>query len=236
MSVQEPANTAARSLYQAMIGAPGPEAIGWTGSPGFRPQRGRGDGNGNVESVLILGAGIGGLTAAYELSKLGYSCTVLEARPHPGGRSRTVRRGDRLYEIGPSGAPYLTHTCSFDQGLYLNLGPGRIPYHHRRVLKHCRDLQVPLEPYVMEATANLIAVSQDGPVRWHSIQVANDTRGHLAAFLASKLTGEDEFAGKLRDLLRVFGDLDADGEYHGSTRSGYAEDLDVLTSRSPWPR
>src|SRR5471032_1407136 len=41
--------------------------------------------------IVILGAGLAGLTAAYELGKLGYDCTVLEARARPGGRCWSVR-------------------------------------------------------------------------------------------------------------------------------------------------
>ena len=37
--------------------------------------------------VAILGAGIAGLIAAYELRKAGFDCTVLEARDRPGGRN-----------------------------------------------------------------------------------------------------------------------------------------------------
>jgi monoamine oxidase len=37
--------------------------------------------------VVILGAGIAGLSAAYELGKAGYDCTVLEARDRSGGRN-----------------------------------------------------------------------------------------------------------------------------------------------------
>ncbi|MGH3387263.1 MAG: FAD-dependent oxidoreductase, partial [Actinomadura sp.] len=45
--------------------------------------------------VVVLGAGIAGLTAAYELGKAGYDCTVLEAQDRVGGRNRTLRGGDR---------------------------------------------------------------------------------------------------------------------------------------------
>jgi len=46
--------------------------------------------------VVILGAGMAGLSAAYELGKAGYDCTVLEARDRVGGRNWTVRRGATL--------------------------------------------------------------------------------------------------------------------------------------------
>src|SRR5882672_4785768 len=44
--------------------------------------------------VLILGGGISGLTAAYELNKKGYSVQVLEASHRAGGRNMTLRSGD----------------------------------------------------------------------------------------------------------------------------------------------
>ncbi|HHW86783.1 MAG TPA: FAD-dependent oxidoreductase, partial [Chloroflexi bacterium] len=42
-------------------------------------------------SVLVIGAGIAGLSAARELQRLGYTVTVLEARNRIGGRVWTVR-------------------------------------------------------------------------------------------------------------------------------------------------
>ena len=50
-------------------------------------------GSGKGIKVAILGAGIAGLVAAYELRKAGYDVTVLEARDRPGGRAWSVRRG-----------------------------------------------------------------------------------------------------------------------------------------------
>ncbi|MFF7358675.1 flavin monoamine oxidase family protein [Streptomyces filipinensis] len=150
--------------------------------------------------MLILGAGVGGLTAAYELSRLGCKCTVLEPQTRTGGRNRTARKGDKLYELdGKGDSPVLTHTCAFDKGLYLNLGPGRIPYHHRRVLQYCTDLGVSLEPYIMETAANVLhRAGHTPPGRpWRNGRIANDTRGHLAALLSATLTGRDEFTGLL---------------------------------------
>jgi monoamine oxidase len=37
-------------------------------------------GSGNGKRVVILGAGMAGMTAAYRLSKAGYHCRILEAR------------------------------------------------------------------------------------------------------------------------------------------------------------
>ena len=64
--------------------------------------------------VVILGAGLAGMTAAYELGKVGYDCRVLEARARPGGRVLTVRRGTVSEEEGPG------QTAGFDDDLYFN--------------------------------------------------------------------------------------------------------------------
>ncbi|RBL65843.1 monoamine oxidase, partial [Pseudomonas sp. MWU13-2625] len=51
---------------------------------------------GKGASVVVIGAGIGGLVSAYELSKAGFKVTLLEARDRVGGRNWTVRGGDRV--------------------------------------------------------------------------------------------------------------------------------------------
>ncbi len=48
-------------------------------------------GNAGGTKVLILGAGLAGMTAAFELGKLGYNVTILEARDFAGGRCQTAR-------------------------------------------------------------------------------------------------------------------------------------------------
>src|SRR5262245_43866365 len=51
------------------------------------------------KKVIIIGAGLAGLAAAYELAELGHHVTILEARSRPGGRVLTIREpfSDGLY-------------------------------------------------------------------------------------------------------------------------------------------
>ena len=51
--------------------------------------------------VAIIGAGPAGLTAAYQLTKAGYSVTVIERDPvYVGGISRTVEHDGYRFDIG----------------------------------------------------------------------------------------------------------------------------------------
>ena len=52
------------------------------------------------KKIVILGAGIAGLTATYELGLAGYDCTILEAKSFAGGRNWTIRKGTSVAEIG----------------------------------------------------------------------------------------------------------------------------------------
>ena len=94
-------------------------------------------------SVVILGAGLAGMTAAIELRRAGYSVQILEYNSRPGGRNWTLRGGDAYTELGGA-----TQRCEFDAGLYFNPGPWRIPYHHHAILDYCRRFDVALEPFI----------------------------------------------------------------------------------------
>lgn len=203
---------------------------------------------GQGKSVLILGAGIGGLAAAYELTRAGYSCEIVEAQDRAGGRSLTARQGSVIREKSEEHG-VTEQVCKFDDGLYLNMGPGRLPYHHRRILHYCRELGVPLEIYVMETTANLFQTPAafNGAAQVNR-RVANDTRGYISELLAKAVRGkklDDELGEGDRDrllsLLEVFGDLgvgDCEGScdpyaYCGSTRSGCETGPTVYQPCSP---
>lgn len=52
------------------------------------------------DSVIVVGAGVAGLTAAYRLRKAGLDVTVLEAEDHVGGRMVTVERDGFRMDTG----------------------------------------------------------------------------------------------------------------------------------------
>jgi 1-hydroxycarotenoid 3,4-desaturase len=52
--------------------------------------------------VAVIGAGIGGLTAAIDLANAGFEVMVFERADHPGGKVRTVGMADRLLDAGPT--------------------------------------------------------------------------------------------------------------------------------------
>src|SRR3954465_1021608 len=126
------------AMYHAMT------SLGFASDSGYKgPIRLEGDPKG--ASVLILGAGLAGMSAALELRKAGYKVEVLEFNGRPGGRNWTLRGGDRFTELGG-----ISQTCEFEQGLYINPGPWRIPYHHHAVLDYCKRLGVALEPLIQQ--------------------------------------------------------------------------------------
>ncbi len=84
--------------------------------------------SGPAKKVLILGAGMAGLVAGYELAKLGHDVTLLEARTRPGGRVHTLRE-------------------PFSDGLYAEAGAARIPNNHDLTLKYVKEFSLPLEPF-----------------------------------------------------------------------------------------
>ena len=53
--------------------------------------------------VAVLGAGIAGLTTAYQLQKRGHDVVVFEARDSVGGNIRTEHRDGFTIEWGPNG-------------------------------------------------------------------------------------------------------------------------------------
>lgn len=182
-------------------------------------------GSGAGRSVAILGAGISGMTAAYELSKAGYRCTILEATGRTGGRSLTARGGDVLREEGSS------QRVGFESGqhMYANMGPARIPYHHTALLDYCKAFGVALEVFTNDNRAAFFHNRERfGGKPVTARQVHTDTRGYVAELLAKAVSANalDKELGKeekeaILGMLTEFGGLNPDRLYKGSSRSGY---------------
>lgn len=179
---------------------------------------------GKGAKVLVLGAGVAGLVLTYELERAGFDVRLLEARARVGGRSWTVRGGDRVELIGTA-----DQTAGFSDGLYFNAGPARIPSNHQGLLSYCRKLGVNLEVEINVSRSNLLqsdTAFSGKPIQER--QAVNDVRGEISALLAratnrgaldQDLTGDDK--ARLVQFLRAYGDLAPDLTYAGSERSGY---------------
>ncbi|MCY4357599.1 MAG: FAD-dependent oxidoreductase [Gammaproteobacteria bacterium] len=176
--------------------------------------------------IAILGGGLSGLTVAYELSKRGYDCTILEASHRCGGRIFTVRNGDLIDEIGNR------QYCDFDDEphMYFNAGAARIPSTHRNILAYCKKLNVELEIFVNENKTSYVQdKSMLGGQRIRNIEYTTHMKGFMAELMAKALDQEDlnapfseSEAETLLGMIRSFGDLSEDDLYRGSLRAGYA--------------
>src|SRR5437868_5030365 len=198
------------------------------------------DGDPKRASVLILGAGLAGMTAALELRNAGYQVCVLEYNDRAGGRCWSIRGGDTVTEMGG-----LVQQCRFDSGLYFNPGPWRIPYHHRAIIDYCKRLNVPLESFTQINHNAFVHSSRSyggKPRRYREVDA--DFNGHVAELLA-KATSQgklDEAVSKedrevLLEALRDWGALDGSYEYKkgfmSSGRRGY--DVDPGGGLAPPP-
>src|ERR1700693_5931487 len=180
------------------------------------------DGDPKAAWVVVLGAGLAGMTTAIELERAGYKVSVLEYNSRPGGRNWSLRGGDVYTELGGA-----AQRCEFDPGLYFNPGPWRIPYHHHGVLDYCRRLNVALEPFI-QVNHNAWLHSRrafDGkPQRYRHVQA--DFNGYVAELLAKAtnqrkldeaVTREDQEI--LLSALRGWGALDHNYAYRSNLES-----------------
>jgi monoamine oxidase len=172
--------------------------------------------SGRGRRVVIVGAGIAGMTTAYELGKAGYQCQILEARERPGGRVWTIRGGDPITEIDSSQrVRWPRH-----RDLYFNAGAARLSHHHHGILSYCREFGIPLEVFVNDnraafAQADGVAGGQPQPLR----RLIADARGAIAALAAKSVAPDD---AHLLGYLAWFGALQEDMTYRGSDRAGFA--------------
>jgi monoamine oxidase len=80
--------------------------------------------------VVVVGAGIAGLVAAYELLRAGHDPLLVEARARVGGRIWTLRE-------------------PFTHGLHAELGAMRLPESHALSMAYVRKFRLPTMPFTM---------------------------------------------------------------------------------------
>ena len=86
--------------------------------------------NGAHKKVLIIGAGMAGLAAAYELEKAGHEPILLEARQRAGGRVHTIRE-------------------AWADGLHAEVGAMRIPETHDLTWHYIHHFGLKTMPFTM---------------------------------------------------------------------------------------
>ena len=149
--------------------------------------------------MLVLGGGLAGLCAAYELQGLGHTVTVLEAQTHPGGRVRTIR------------AP-------FAPGLYTEAGAETIPGVHDITQHYARTFGLPLVPTAVPGTRTFVfvkgqrIVTSDTAAVWPYDLTADERAAGRAALLRKYLddaTQQARAAGFPQQTVRALAPFDA---------------------------
>jgi monoamine oxidase len=79
----------------------------------------------SAQRIVVVGAGLAGLCAAYELAAAGHDVTIFEARERPGGRVLTLRE-------------------PFADGLYAEAGAMTISSSHALPIRYARQFELPL--------------------------------------------------------------------------------------------
>lgn len=141
------------------------------------------------KKVIVVGAGMAGLVAAYELLRAGHEPLILEAQQRVGGRVYTLR------------AP-------FTPGLYAEAGAMRLPSAHKLTLAYVEKFKLPLTRFTM---GNPQAYSYVGGQRYRIAEVnANPDRlGFDLAPHERGKTASELFEAALRPMLDK---LRAEGE------------------------
>jgi protoporphyrinogen/coproporphyrinogen III oxidase len=131
-----------------------------------------------MSGVIVIGAGIAGLTAAFRLRKAGLNVTVLEREDHVGGRMSTLTR----------------------DGYRIDLGASLLPSSYRQMLRLIGEAGLTGE---ITATSGVFGLVRDGQVHRFQVGSVTDMLG-IPISVRSKLT----LVRAVADCVRLGGKLD----------------------------
>jgi len=143
---------------------------------------------GAAKKVIVIGAGLAGLSSAYELAQAGHEVTVVEARTRSGGRVWTLRD-------------------SFPEGLYAEAGATNVFDNHEWTMKYAKLLDVTLDPMgstgggasIYHIRGKRIVIKRGSPVEW-PLELSPEEKGLGRGALWAKY---------VEPALKELGDLEA---------------------------
>jgi phytoene dehydrogenase-like protein len=168
--------------------------------------------------TIIVGAGIGGLTAAAYLVKAGLRVLILEKSPHPGGTAYGYHRKSFTFPMGPLGfsSPELIQNTLTDLGVGDNLDFSRVNY---RVRAFGLDIPVSLPfPKLVTKLSVFFPLDARGIGQFFE-EMENRVSDALAPLKIPDISASEYIRGQIRDpkLRRVLGSIGTREPYSSLT-------------------
>ncbi|MDR0771201.1 MAG: protoporphyrinogen oxidase [Burkholderiales bacterium] len=149
---------------------------------------------GMIDEVIVVGAGVSGLVAAYRLMKKGHRVRVLEAAPQAGGVMVSGRRDGMLWESGPNSGMDTTPLINelLDSlGIREQRADARKIADRRFIVRGGRLVPLPMSPLAFLSTPLFSAGTKFGLLREPFIARSSpESDESVAAFVRRRLGSE----------------------------------------------
>ena len=146
-----------------------------------------------MQRIAIIGAGITGLVAAFELKRLGADCTVFEASDRVGGVIQTVREEGFLVECGPNSVldthPNIGKLIA-DAGLEDSKLPANASAKNRFIVRDGNPIALPSSPPAFFSSKAFSAKAKLRLMREPFIRSKSNESESLADFVVRRLGRE----------------------------------------------